>query len=73
MAATLQTMSGGRFILGIGAGWREDEYRYYGFDFPRAAVRIAQLDEAVQLMRKMWTEEAASFSGKYFTIETAYA
>ena len=73
MAATLQTMSGGRFILGIGAGWRADEYRYYGYDFPRAAVRIAQLDEAVQLMRKMWTEEAASFSGKYFTIETAYA
>ncbi len=73
MAATLQTLSGGRFILGIGAGWRGEEYRYYGYDFPRAAVRIAQLDEAVQLMRRMWTEEAASFSGTYFTIETAYA
>ncbi len=73
MAATLQTLSGGRFILGIGAGWRGEEYRSYGYDFPRAAVRIAQLDEAVQLMRRMWTEEAASFRGTYFTIETAYA
>ncbi len=73
MAATFQTLSGGRFILGIGAGWRGEEYRYYGYDFPRAAVRIAQLDEAIQLMRRMWTEEAASFAGTYFTIETAYA
>lgn len=73
MAATLQTLSEGRFILGIGAGWRGDEYRYYGYDFPRPAVRIAQLDEAIQLMRRMWTEEAATFKGKYFQIETAYA
>jgi alkanesulfonate monooxygenase SsuD/methylene tetrahydromethanopterin reductase-like flavin-dependent oxidoreductase (luciferase family) len=73
MAATLQTLSGGRFILGIGAGWRGEEYGFYGYDFPRPAVRIAQLDEAVQLMRRMWTEEAASFHGTYFTIETAYA
>ena len=73
MAATLQTLSGGRFILSIGAGWREEEYHAYGYDFPRASVRIAQLDEAVQLMRLMWTEEAASFNGKHFRIEKAYA
>lgn len=73
MAATLQTMSGGRFILGIGAGWREEEYDAYGFDFPRPAVRIAQLDEAIQLMRIMWTEDEPNFSGKHFKIAKAYA
>lgn len=73
MAATLQTLSGGRFVLGIGAGWREEEYHAYGYDFPKASVRIAQLDEAVQLMRLMWTEAAPSFSGKHFQIKEAYA
>jgi alkanesulfonate monooxygenase SsuD/methylene tetrahydromethanopterin reductase-like flavin-dependent oxidoreductase (luciferase family) len=73
MAATLQVLSGGRFVLGIGAGWREEEYHKYGYDFPKASVRIAQLDEAVQLMRRMWTEEAPTFVGKHFTITEAYA
>ena len=45
MGATLQMMTGGRFILGIGAGWKEDEYLAYGYDFPRPAVRIRQLEE----------------------------
>jgi alkanesulfonate monooxygenase SsuD/methylene tetrahydromethanopterin reductase-like flavin-dependent oxidoreductase (luciferase family) len=73
MAATLQTLSGGRFILGIGAGWRKEEYAAYGYDFPRASVRIRQLEEAIQICRLMWTETAASFAGKYFTISNAYA
>ena len=73
MAATLQTLSGGRVILGIGAGWREDEYRRYGFEFPKASIRIAQLDEAVQIIRRMWTEEAPTFTGKHFQITEAYA
>ncbi|TAK23968.1 MAG: LLM class flavin-dependent oxidoreductase [Chloroflexota bacterium] len=73
MAGTLQALSGGRFVLGIGAGWREDEYRRYGWPFPKASVRIAQLDEAVQLIRRMWTEEAPTFTGKHFQITEAYA
>ena len=56
MAATLQVLSGGRFVLGIGAGWREDEYRAYGYDFPRPAVRFAQLEETIRICRLMWTE-----------------
>jgi alkanesulfonate monooxygenase SsuD/methylene tetrahydromethanopterin reductase-like flavin-dependent oxidoreductase (luciferase family) len=72
MAATLQTLSGGRLILGVGAGWREEEYRAYGYPFPKASVRIAQLDEAVQLMRRMWTETAATFTGQHFQISQAY-
>jgi len=73
MAATLQTLSGGRFVLGIGAGWREDEYRAYGYDFPRPAVRFAQLEEVVTICRLMWTEAEPSFTGRYFSIDGAAA
>ena len=73
MAATLQVLSGGRFVLGIGAGWREDEYRAYGYDFPKASVRFAQLDEVVHICRLMWTEAEPSFEGTYFRIDGASA
>lgn len=73
MAATLQTLSGGRFVLGIGAGWREDEYRAYGYDFPSPAVRFAQLEEVVTICRLMWTEPEPSFEGRYFRIDGAAA
>jgi len=72
MGATLNALTEGRFILGIGAGWKEDEYVAYGYEFPSAAVRIRQLEEGVQIIRKMWTEEATSFQGKYFRIKNAY-
>ena len=73
MAATLQVLSGGRFMLGIGGGWREDEYLSYGYDFPSASVRLRQLEEVVQICRLMWTEEHPTFSGKYFQIDNAAA
>jgi alkanesulfonate monooxygenase SsuD/methylene tetrahydromethanopterin reductase-like flavin-dependent oxidoreductase (luciferase family) len=73
MAATLQVLSGNRFILGIGAGWREDEYRAYGYEFPRPAVRFAQLEEAIQICRLMWTEDRPSFEGVHFRIDDAAA
>ena len=73
MAATLQTLSGGRFVLGIGAGWRQEEYAAYGYDFPKGSVRVRQLEEAIQICRLMWTETAPTFEGKYFTIRGAYA
>ena len=58
LAANLQLLTKGRFILGIGAGWKEDEYRGYGYDFPPVGVRMAQLDEALQIIRAMWSEDA---------------
>ena len=73
MASTLQVLSGGRFMLGIGGGWREDEYRAYGYEFPKASVRLRQLEEVVQICRLMWTEEHPSFEGRYFRIEDAAA
>jgi alkanesulfonate monooxygenase SsuD/methylene tetrahydromethanopterin reductase-like flavin-dependent oxidoreductase (luciferase family) len=72
MAATLQTLSGGRLVLGIGAGWNEEEYRAYGWPFPPARVRIAQLDEAIQLIRAMWTEAPTHFKGEHYQVEGAY-
>lgn len=73
MAATLQVLSGGRFVLGIGAGWREQEYAAYGYDFPKPSVRFAQLEEVVQICRLMWTEDDPSFSGTYFSVDGAAA
>lgn len=55
----------------IGAGWKENEYLAYGFPFPKPAVRIAQLREAVTIIKKMWTEEKSSFKGKYYEIKEA--
>jgi alkanesulfonate monooxygenase SsuD/methylene tetrahydromethanopterin reductase-like flavin-dependent oxidoreductase (luciferase family) len=72
MGAALQWMTGGRLIYGIGAGWKEDEYRAYGYPYPPPAVRIGQLDETIQIARKMWTETPATFEGKYYSIKDAH-
>jgi len=72
MGATLQTLTKGRFILGIGAGWKEDEYISYGYEFPSPKVRIEQLEEGVQIIKRMWTEGEATFRGRYFKIDKAY-
>jgi alkanesulfonate monooxygenase SsuD/methylene tetrahydromethanopterin reductase-like flavin-dependent oxidoreductase (luciferase family) len=72
MAATLQTFSRGRLILGYGAGWLESEYRAYGFEFPSTRTRIEQMVEAVQLMRAMWTTSPATFQGRHYHVDGAY-
>ncbi|MCG5436899.1 TIGR03560 family F420-dependent LLM class oxidoreductase [Micromonospora foliorum] len=69
MVTTIDIISGGRAILGIGAGWHEEEYRAYGLDFPPARERLAQLAEAVQICRAMFTEYAPRFAGKYHRID----
>lgn len=78
MAATLQQLSGGRLVLGYGAGWMDHEYRAYGYDFPSAKIRIEQMVEGIQIMRAMWRgthrdggSGPASFEGKYYRIEDA--
>ncbi len=73
MAATLQTLSEGRLMLGIGAGWREAEYRSYGYDFPSPAVRFGQLEDVINICRAMWTQDVATYTGKYFSISEAAA
>jgi alkanesulfonate monooxygenase SsuD/methylene tetrahydromethanopterin reductase-like flavin-dependent oxidoreductase (luciferase family) len=71
MGATLQFLSGGRFRLGLGAGWHEEEYRAYGYDFPPARVRVEQLEEAVRIIRAMWTEERATVVGTHYRVVEA--
>jgi len=72
MAANLQLISGGRLILGLGTGWKEDEYRAYGYPFPDAGTRVEQLEEAILIIKSMWTSRPASFSGKHYQIQQAY-
>lgn len=72
MAATLQYLSGGRFILGLGAGWKEDEYRAYGYDFPSARIRLEELEETVQIIKALWTQKQATVHGTHAHIIEAY-
>ncbi len=72
MGATLQFLSGGRFILGIGAGWHEEEYRAYGYDFPPDGMRVEQLDETLQIVKALWTQETATVHGKHFQVMEAH-
>jgi F420-dependent oxidoreductase-like protein len=71
MLSTLDTISKGRIELGIGAGWHKEEYRQYGYDFPPAPIRIEQLDEAITIIKSMWTEGRATFRGKHYSINGA--
>lgn len=72
MIATLDNISGGRVIPGLGSGWFQMEYEGYGFDFPPVKERLQQLDEAVTLMKKMWTESQTDFHGKHFNTESVF-
>src|SRR5438094_5876560 len=68
---TLDVISKGRAILGIGAAWNEDEHRGYGIEFPPIKERMDRLDEAVTIARLMFTEDRPSFEGKHYRIERA--
>jgi len=68
MAASLDNISNGRVYFGIGAGWKEVEYNAYNIPFPPAWKRVKQLDEALTITRKIWTEPVADFKGKYYSV-----
>jgi alkanesulfonate monooxygenase SsuD/methylene tetrahydromethanopterin reductase-like flavin-dependent oxidoreductase (luciferase family) len=71
MGATMQFLSNGRFQLGIGAGGDESEHKAYGFDYPPARVRVKQLEEALQIIKAMWTEQKVTFLGEYYRVQDA--
>jgi alkanesulfonate monooxygenase SsuD/methylene tetrahydromethanopterin reductase-like flavin-dependent oxidoreductase (luciferase family) len=71
MAQTLQELSGGRLVLGLGAGWLEDEYRAFNYEFPRPGVRVAQLAETIQLLKALWSSSPATFDGEWYRLEGA--
>ncbi|HEX2058219.1 MAG TPA: TIGR03560 family F420-dependent LLM class oxidoreductase [Actinomycetota bacterium] len=70
-AVTVDHVSNGRLELAIGAAWFEQEHRELGFDFPRAAERGRRLEEAIQVMKLLMTEDGASFDGRYYRLADA--
>ncbi|MDH5690903.1 MAG: TIGR03560 family F420-dependent LLM class oxidoreductase [Candidatus Bathyarchaeota archaeon] len=71
MAATLDNISNGRLEFGIGAGVQKNEHIAYGFPFPSSKARIERMNEAVEIIKKMWKEEKASYNGKHYMIKDA--
>ena len=73
MAVTVDHISGGRLDFGLGAGWHEEEHRGYGLEFPSPGVRVEMLDEALTIIRRLWTEDVVSFEGRHYRLQDALA
>ena len=71
ICASIDTLSGGRFICGLGAGWQDKEYVNHGYPFPRLSERLEQLDETIQILKAM-TSSNPSYTGKHFRINDAF-
>ena len=71
IVAGVDQMSGGRIEFGIGAGWKDNEYKAYGYEFAEPGARVTQMNEAIQICRLLWTEERATFSGTHYRVENA--
>jgi F420-dependent oxidoreductase-like protein len=71
-AACLDVMSGGRLILGIGAGWYEQEYDAYGYRYPADSERLAILEETIEAIKKLWTDETVTYDGAHVKLNGAY-
>ena len=71
MASCVDVMSHGRLILGIGAGWYQHEYEAYGYDYPETPDRLRMLRESLQVIRAMWTEDEATFDGRFYHVRGA--
>lgn len=69
--ATIDQISGGRTIVGLGAGWFEPEFTATGCDFPPLRERLRALDETAEILKRLWTEERASFAGEHFSVTDA--
>ena len=69
--ASIDNLSGGRFIAGLGAGWFKEEYDAYGFPYPSNAERIEQMGDGIKLLKAMWTQDEPTYHGRYFKIDKA--
>jgi alkanesulfonate monooxygenase SsuD/methylene tetrahydromethanopterin reductase-like flavin-dependent oxidoreductase (luciferase family) len=64
-------ISGGRLLLGLGAGWQENEHEAYGIPFYTMLERLERLDEACQVMKALWTQERSTFEGRHYRLSDA--
>jgi F420-dependent oxidoreductase-like protein len=71
-AACVDVFSEGRLILGVGAGWYNREYRAYGYEYPSDRERLERLDEAMQVIKPLWTDETVTFEGKHLRFDRAF-
>ena len=71
MAAQTDIISGGRFVLGLGAGWQENEHRAYGIPYHTVGEWLRRLEEACQIVQGLFNETRTSFSGRYYAVEEA--
>lgn len=69
MVTTLDVLSGGRAVLGIGAGWYEDEATQLGLEYPSMSARYEMVEEAIQICLRMWADDEQPFEGKHFKVE----
>jgi alkanesulfonate monooxygenase SsuD/methylene tetrahydromethanopterin reductase-like flavin-dependent oxidoreductase (luciferase family) len=72
MVANLCALIPGRVVFGIGAGWKEDEYHAYNWEFPPPSVRIRQLEETVEIAKRLWTADDVTYEGAHYQVEHAY-
>lgn len=72
MATTVDHLSDGRLILGLGCGWHREEHERYGFEFPEINTRIDMLEEGLEIITRMFTEYEPSFEGEHYAIDGAY-
>jgi len=73
MATTVDHLSGGRLEFGLGAGWAEVEHTMLGLEFPGVGERLRRLEEACQVVKRLWTEERSDFEGRYYRLAGALA
>lgn len=73
IAATVDVISNGRLFFGFGAGWKEIEYKAYGIPFPPLKERIDRMEEAIQIIKLLWTQPKVTFKGKYYKIKDAFS
>jgi F420-dependent oxidoreductase-like protein len=71
IAATVDVLSNGRLEFGIGAGIQEAEHTAYGFGFPKLSVRVERMDEALEVVRKLWTQKRVNFQGRHYSLKAA--
>jgi F420-dependent oxidoreductase-like protein len=71
MAATLDVASGGRLEFGYGAGWHQQEFAGYGYDFPPVATRIRQMEEGLAVIKRLWSDDHASYNGRFHRLDEA--